>query len=52
MPLLAAGKLDAATGFWNAEAAELERQGIPIHELRVDEFGAPRFPELVVARGG
>ncbi|HEX4307740.1 MAG TPA: ABC transporter substrate-binding protein, partial [Solirubrobacterales bacterium] len=26
---LAAGKVDAATGFWNAEAVEAERQGIP-----------------------
>ena len=49
VPLLAAGKIDAATGFWNAEAAELERLGIPIHELRVEAFGAPRYPELVVA---
>jgi NitT/TauT family transport system substrate-binding protein/putative hydroxymethylpyrimidine transport system substrate-binding protein len=49
VPLLAAGRLDAATGFWNAEAAELERRGVPIHELRVEAFGAPRYPELVVA---
>jgi NitT/TauT family transport system substrate-binding protein/putative hydroxymethylpyrimidine transport system substrate-binding protein len=49
VPLLATGRLDAATGFWNAEAAELERQGVPIHELRVEAFGAPRYPELVVA---
>ncbi len=46
---LAAGKVDAATGFWNAEGVELRRQGIPIREFRVDQFGAPRYPELVVA---
>ena len=37
---LAAGKVDAATGFWNAEGVELQKQGIPIREFRVDQFGA------------
>src|SRR4029077_9554416 len=46
---LAAGKVDAATGFWNAEGVQLQQLGIPIREFRVDEFGAPRYPELVVA---
>src|SRR4051795_3013532 len=46
---LAAGKVDAATAFWNAEGVELRQQGIPIRELRVDDFGAPRYPELVIA---
>ena len=46
---LAAGKVDAATAFWNAEGVQLEQQGIPIREFRVDQFGAPRYPELVVA---
>jgi putative hydroxymethylpyrimidine transport system substrate-binding protein len=46
---LAAGKVDAATAFWNAEGVELQQQGIPIREFRVDDFGAPRYPELVVA---
>ena len=46
---LAAGKIDAATAFWNAEGVQLQQMGIPIRELRVDEFGAPRYPELVVA---
>jgi putative hydroxymethylpyrimidine transport system substrate-binding protein len=46
---LAAGKVDAATAFWNAEGVELQQRGIPIREFRVDDFGAPRYPELVVA---
>jgi NitT/TauT family transport system substrate-binding protein/putative hydroxymethylpyrimidine transport system substrate-binding protein len=46
---LAAGKVDAATGFWNAEAVEAERQGIPLRVFKVDEFGAPSYPELVLA---
>jgi len=46
---LAAGQVDAATAFWNAEGVELQRKGIPVREFRVDQFGAPRYPELVVA---
>jgi NitT/TauT family transport system substrate-binding protein/putative hydroxymethylpyrimidine transport system substrate-binding protein len=45
---LAAGRLDAATAFWNAEGVALRRQGIPTREFRVDDFGAPRYPELVL----
>jgi putative hydroxymethylpyrimidine transport system substrate-binding protein len=45
---LSAGKIDAATAFWNAEGVELERLGVPIREFRVDEFGAPRYPELLL----
>ncbi len=45
---LAAGKVDAATGFWNAEAVEARRQGIPLRVFKVDEFGAPTYPELVL----
>src|SRR3954464_8289526 len=46
---LAAGKVDAATAFWNAEGVELKQQGIASREFRVDQFGAPRYPELVIA---
>jgi putative hydroxymethylpyrimidine transport system substrate-binding protein len=49
---LAAGKIDAATAFWNAEGVQLQQIGVPIREFRVDEFGAPRYPELVVATSG
>src|SRR4051794_25933070 len=45
---LAAGKIDAATAFWNAEGVQLQQMGIPIREFRVDQFGAPRYPELLV----
>jgi putative hydroxymethylpyrimidine transport system substrate-binding protein len=45
---LAAGRVDASTGFWNVEAIEAERQGIPLRVFRVDEFGAPSYPELVL----
>jgi len=49
---LAAGKVDAATGFWNAEGVTLRREGIPIRAFRVDRYGAPRYPELVLCTTG
>jgi putative hydroxymethylpyrimidine transport system substrate-binding protein len=52
VPSLAAGRIQAATAFWNAEGVELRGEGIPTREFRVDEFGAPRYPELVVATAG
>jgi NitT/TauT family transport system substrate-binding protein/putative hydroxymethylpyrimidine transport system substrate-binding protein len=45
---LAAGKVDAATAFWNAEGVTLQQQGFPIREFRVDDYGAPKYPELVL----
>ncbi|MFN2613176.1 MAG: ABC transporter substrate-binding protein [Solirubrobacterales bacterium] len=46
---LAAGKIEAATGFWNAEGVTLIDQGTPVREFRVDDYGAPSYPELVIA---
>jgi putative hydroxymethylpyrimidine transport system substrate-binding protein len=45
---LAAGSVDAATGFWNAEGVALRRQGVPIRVFKVDRYGAPAYPELVL----
>jgi ABC-type nitrate/sulfonate/bicarbonate transport system substrate-binding protein len=45
---LAAGKVDAATGFWNAEAIALRAQGVPLRVFKVNEFGAPPYPELIL----
>jgi NitT/TauT family transport system substrate-binding protein/putative hydroxymethylpyrimidine transport system substrate-binding protein len=45
---LAAGKVDAATGFWNAEGVALERLGVPFEAFKVDEYGAPPYPELIL----
>ena len=49
VPSLAAGKVDAVVTFWNAEGVALKRRGVRTREFRVDDFGAPRYPELVVA---
>jgi len=45
---LSAGKVDAATAFWNAEGVTLQGVGVPTRNFRVDDFGAPRYPELVL----
>ncbi len=45
---LAAGRVDAATGFWNAEGVALRGLGVPVRIFKVDEYGAPRYPELVL----
>jgi len=49
VPSLAAGKVDAVVTFWNAEGVALDREGVPTRQFRVDRYGAPRYPELVVA---
>ncbi len=45
---LAAGRVDAATGFWNAEAVALSRRGVPNRVFKVDRYGAPPYPELIL----
>ncbi|MGH2975070.1 MAG: ABC transporter substrate-binding protein [Solirubrobacterales bacterium] len=45
---LAAGKVAAATGFWNAEGVALRHRGIPIRIFKVNRYGAPPYPELVL----
>ena len=49
VPSLSAGKVDAVVTFWNAEGVALKRRGVRTREFRVDSFGAPRYPELVLA---
>jgi len=46
---LAAGNVDAATAFWNAEGVALRESGFDPTEFRVDDYGAPAYPELVLA---
>ena len=49
VPSLVSGKVDAVVSFWNAEGVALRQRGVRTREFRVDEFGAPRYPELVLA---
>jgi putative hydroxymethylpyrimidine transport system substrate-binding protein len=48
VPELLAGKVAAATAFWNDEGVTLERRRPGFHIFRVDAYGAPAYPELVV----
>jgi ABC-type nitrate/sulfonate/bicarbonate transport system substrate-binding protein len=45
---LLARRVAGATAFWNVEGVALRQQRPDIREFRVDEFGAPRYPELVL----
>ena len=49
VPSLIAGRVDAVVSFWNAEGVALRERGVQTREFRVDEYGAPRYPELVLA---
>jgi putative hydroxymethylpyrimidine transport system substrate-binding protein len=49
VPSLIAGRVDAVVAFWNAEGVTLRSRGVDTHEFRVDRYGAPPYPELVLA---
>jgi NitT/TauT family transport system substrate-binding protein/putative hydroxymethylpyrimidine transport system substrate-binding protein len=48
VPALVTSKVAAVTAFWNVEGVILKRRGVATHEFRVDRYGAPRYPELVL----
>jgi putative hydroxymethylpyrimidine transport system substrate-binding protein len=48
VPSLVARKVAAATAFWSVEGVTLRARGVRTSEFRVDSYGAPRYPELVV----
>ena len=45
---LLAGRVAGATAFWNVEGVALRAERPGTREFRVDEFGAPAYPELVL----
>jgi ABC-type nitrate/sulfonate/bicarbonate transport system substrate-binding protein len=45
---LLSGRVQAATAFWNDEGVTLKRRKPGFHIFRVDDYGAPSYPELVV----
>ena len=49
VPSLVTGRVDAVVSFWNVEGVALRARGVRTREFRVDDFGAPRYPELVLA---
>jgi NitT/TauT family transport system substrate-binding protein/putative hydroxymethylpyrimidine transport system substrate-binding protein len=45
---LLTGRVDAVPAFWNAEGIALKRRGLAVREFRVDDYGAPPYPEVVL----
>ena len=45
---LLSGRVPAATAFWNDEGVTLNRRRPGYHVFRVENYGAPAYPELVV----
>src|SRR6187551_1864568 len=48
VPALLGGRVAAATAFWSVEGVALRHARPSMHELRVDAYGAPAYPELVL----
>jgi len=41
-------RVDAVPAFWNAEGVALKAKGRDVAEFRVDDYGAPPYPEVVL----
>ena len=41
-------RVDAVPAFWNAEGVALKQRGLAVREFRVDSYGAPPYPEVVL----
>jgi len=41
-------RVDAVPAFWNAEGVALRHKGRAMREFRVDDYGAPPYPEVVL----
>jgi putative hydroxymethylpyrimidine transport system substrate-binding protein len=48
VPQMVAGRVDAVTAFWNAEGVVLHTRGVKTSDFRVDRYGAPPYPEVVL----
>jgi putative hydroxymethylpyrimidine transport system substrate-binding protein len=48
VPALLAGRVDAVTAFWNVEGVAVRSKRPGTREFRVDGYGAPPYPELVL----
>ena len=45
---LVAKRVDAVPAFWNAEGVALEQRGRRVRQFRVERYGAPLYPEVVL----
>jgi putative hydroxymethylpyrimidine transport system substrate-binding protein len=41
-------RVDAVPAFWNAEGVALRERGVRTREFRVEDYGAPAYPEVVL----
>src|SRR5262245_37001706 len=41
-------RVDAVPAFWNAEGVALKERGLSAREFRVEDYGAPPYPEVVL----
>jgi putative hydroxymethylpyrimidine transport system substrate-binding protein len=41
-------RVDAVPAFWNAEGVALRARGRPVRAFKVEDYGAPRYPEVLV----
>jgi putative hydroxymethylpyrimidine transport system substrate-binding protein len=48
VPEMIQGKVDGVTAFWNAEGVVLHQRGVSTSDFRVDRYGAPPYPEVVL----
>ena len=48
VPNMLGGQVDAVPAFWNAEGVALRERGLEVNEFRVEDHGAPRYPEVVL----
>ncbi|MGI9098905.1 MAG: ABC transporter substrate-binding protein [Solirubrobacteraceae bacterium] len=46
--MLLTRRVAAVPAFWNAEGVALRRRGRDVREFRIDDFGAPPYPEVVL----
>jgi putative hydroxymethylpyrimidine transport system substrate-binding protein len=49
---LLAGRVAGATAFWNDEGVTIRSKRPGFHVFRVDDYGAPSYPELVLCATG
>src|SRR3954447_7640606 len=45
---LLARRVSSVPAFWNAEGVTLRRKGLPVREFKIDQYGAPPWPEVVL----
>jgi NitT/TauT family transport system substrate-binding protein/putative hydroxymethylpyrimidine transport system substrate-binding protein len=41
-------RVDGVPAFWNAEGVAVKRRGLDVKEFRVEDYGAPPYPEVVL----